>query len=144
MVVLLAFLLSAFPGHNPPPSQPIGQDSTSRFSSAIAHFNSAEYRDALRLFDELSSSGSDSSLDYYRGVCFYQLGNYAGAIANLRRVGRSDSLFGRASFYLAETMLAVYDLRAAIASFRNSLAADSSYLPARLEYIRVLCAVDST
>lgn len=112
-------------------------------SHAMRHFNSAEYREALRLFDKLDSSQSDNSLDYYRGVCYYQLGSYASAIACLRKVGRSDSLYALASFYLAETMVAVHDLRAAVASLESSLAADSSYLPARLEYIKTLCAIDS-
>lgn len=48
-----------------------------------------------------------------------------------------------AAYYLAETMLALDKPEAALRFLVSCLSKDSSYAPARLEYVRALCAVDS-
>ncbi len=118
-------------------------DSVSRFNRAVECLKSGEYRKALTLFNGLNSPDSESAISYYRGICFYQLGDYGDGVVSLRNLNPEDSLYPLASFYMAETMLALHNPQAARKYLENSLAGDSSYAPARLEYIRTLCAIDS-
>lgn len=113
------------------------------FDRAIKDFNSTDYRGALKRFERIEDEKAEDVVTYYKGACLYQIGNYAGAIDCLSSLGRNDTMYVHAAYYLAETMLALDNPHSALRFLVRALSKDSSYAPARLEYVRTLCAVDS-
>lgn len=113
------------------------------FNRAMREFNTTDYRAALKIFERIDSAEHPNVVKYYKGVCLFQVGDYGSAIYCLSGLNREDTLYALASYYLGGTMLALHNPHGAVTFLENSLDADSSYLPARLEYIRTLCAVDS-
>ncbi|HQT92241.1 MAG TPA: hypothetical protein PL001_09485, partial [Candidatus Kryptobacter bacterium] len=138
--VLLFMAFSANAAAMPDSTQ---SDGLSLFNRAVQCFNSTDYRTALKIFANVDTEGNNSFVRYYLGACSYQIGDYKGAMKYLSAVAVEDSLYPFASFYQAETMIALHNPGAALEFLSRSLCRDSAYAPARLEYIRTLCAVDS-
>lgn len=135
MLLLVALVAEATPG--PRSAQ---ADSAVQFGAAVRYFNSAEYKKALALFDRLTPADSTAGLNYYRGVCLYQLGDYRRGLESLAAVDSADSLYPLASYYGAEIMIAVHNLPEAVRLLETVVARDSTYNPARVELVNALCA----
>ncbi|MBD3384861.1 tetratricopeptide repeat protein [candidate division KSB1 bacterium] len=61
-----------------------------RYDLALSYYNNKQYRQALRIFDELLRSGQGNSLldncQYWKGECYYGVGNHNQAIIEFERV----------------------------------------------------------
>ncbi len=61
-----------------------------RYDIALSYYNEHQYRRALRIFNELLSSGRNSGLldncQYWKGECHYGLGDYNQAIIEFEKV----------------------------------------------------------
>ncbi len=117
-------------------------DSVANFNRAVKYFNAAKYRGALKIFEELAHGRSDPILDYCAGVCSYETGDYKSALNLLSILGPRDSLYSMASYYKAETMIALQNPAAAVVYLKNSLSKDSSYAPAGIELVKTLCNLE--
>lgn len=141
MKTLIMLLLATSALRAMPPQVATKPDSVNIFSQAIRHFNSAEYRKALTLLDKLSPADSAAALDYYRGACLYQLGDYRRSLELLAAVDSSDSLYPLACYYKAEIMIALHNPAEAVRYLQISVLRDSAYNPARVELVSTFCAL---
>lgn len=114
-------------------------DSPARFNQAIKYFNAANYHGAAKIFNELDHGRSYPLLNYYVGVCSYETGNYKNALNFLSTLGPNDSLYAMASYYQAETIIALLNPSAAVDYLKNSLSKDSTFSLAKIELIKTLC-----
>lgn len=140
MVLPLALLIVASAGAETGPDL-TRSDSLALFNQAVKLYNSTDYPNAIRILNELSSEGHNRLINYYQGVCSYEIGDYKRALNFLSFATQDDSLYPFACYYQAETMIALRNPAAAVEYLKSSLAQDSNYSPARLELIRTLCSL---
>ncbi|MBN1464600.1 tetratricopeptide repeat protein [candidate division KSB1 bacterium] len=69
---------------------PTGTSFKSRYDDALRLYYSRRYNDAIFAFDQLLASGENNSLSdncqYWKGECYYGLGNYNQAIMEFQKV----------------------------------------------------------
>ena len=69
---------------------PTGSSFKSRYDEALRLYNSRRYNEAVAVFDQLLATGSNNSLSdncqYWKGECYYGLGNYEQAILEFQKV----------------------------------------------------------
>jgi tol-pal system protein YbgF len=62
----------------------------SQYDEALRLYNSRRYSESIALFDQLLASGSNNSLvdncQYWKGECYYGMGNYEQAILEFQKV----------------------------------------------------------
>lgn len=67
-----------------------GTSFKSRYDQALALYNSRRYREAIAAFDQLLATGQNNSLidncQYWKGECYYGLGNYNQAVLEFQKV----------------------------------------------------------
>jgi len=86
----------------------------------------------------LALAPSDPSLRHRLGTALYQLGDAAGAVAQLREVIRTSPEFAKAHFSLGVIMEAEGRHQESIESFSNAVKHDAGYSQARLQLARGL------
>ena len=69
---------------------PTGSSFKSRYDDALRLYNTRRYAEAISAFDQLLMSGENNSLtdncQYWKGECYYGLGNYGQAIMEFQKV----------------------------------------------------------
>ena len=141
MRILIVLLFTTFVGGTSPTSAATQPDSLALFNQAARLYNSTNYRSALKLFNEVGNDKSNRLIQYYRGVCSFEIGDYKRALTFLSFAAKDDSLYPFASYYQAEAMIALRNPAAAVEYLKSSISCDSTYNPARLELIRTLCSL---
>ena len=138
MITMMVLVLISSSTFGAPQSLSAKADSGRVFDQAVKLFDLAEYQKALVLFNKLNLLDGGSAVYYYRGVCLYEVGDYSKSLIALAAVDSADSLYPLACFYRGKIMDALGDPAQAVKYLRVAVTRDSTYGPARLEFINVL------
>lgn len=126
-------------GLHPSQASPSGDDA-SVIRAGIGRMMLGDYSGALELFSgPLAARPEDPLVNFHVGVCRLNLGEYPAAIKNLTIATNADSLSVRARFSRGRALNANGQLSEAIRDFEEVLRTDSTFRPARLEILRLLC-----
>jgi tetratricopeptide (TPR) repeat protein len=121
------------------PASPLGDDA-SVIRAGIGRMMLGDYSGALDLLrGPLAARPEDPLVNFHAGVCRLNLGEYPAAIKNLTIATNAESLSVRARFSRGRALNANGQLSEALRDFEEVLRADSTYRPARLELLRLLC-----
>jgi tetratricopeptide (TPR) repeat protein len=108
----------------------------------IQLFVQGDYRSAASIFQVcISDSSKDTLAWYYAGLCAYQLGNYPLAQTYFSISMQNDSLSKSSCFQRGRVNAALGLYPAAIEDYENTIGKDSTFRPARIELLRILCLV---
>jgi tetratricopeptide (TPR) repeat protein len=123
----------------PSPASPSGDDG-SVIRAGIGRMMLGDYSGALDLLKgPLAARPEDPLVNFHAGVCRLNLGEYPAAIKNLTIATNAESISVRARFSRGRALNANGQLTEAVRDFEDVLQADSTFRPARLELLRLLC-----
>jgi tetratricopeptide (TPR) repeat protein len=105
-------------------------------------FAMGDYRAALRIYNEvIQSNPSDTTAQFYKGLCHVNFGEYDQSFLPLFFATRSKAFRSKAQYFLAKAYESTGAMFDALSNIRGSLRADSAFAPARIKYVELLCAV---
>jgi len=97
-------------------------------SIPFRRYNEKRYRDALKGFSKLKAHrGLSPIIDFYIGLCHFELGEYEEAAVFLERVSHTIPASDEYKWYLANNLLRLGDVEKAALLFKKIAAAGGMY-----------------
>jgi len=119
----------------------IGRTQTPQNKEAFEAFTVGDYRAALKLYTAARRADpADTAAIFYRGLCYFNLGEYQRCMQTLQFITRSKTFRARAYYFMAKSQEAGGAMASALDDVRRALKADSTFAPARKLLAQLLCA----
>ncbi len=120
---------------------PPGWVQTPQTKEAFEAFTVGDFRAALQLYTAARRADpTDTTVIFYQGLCYFNLGEYQQCMQTLQFITRSKSFRARAYYFMAKSQEAGGATASALDDVRRALQADSTFAPARKLLAQLLCA----